>query len=183
MRPIVRYARAVLAALVAVTMVGCAQTIPKEALELSPESLEDRQLQTRRFDTRDETMLLTASSSLLQDLGFNLDESETELGVLRASKMRDAKESGQIAGAIFILVLTGVLGAPTMVPTDTKQRMFASVVTYPVGESTAVRVTFHRIVWNTEKRISKQERMNEPKAYQEFFSKLSKAVFLEAHEL
>jgi len=50
---------------------GCAQTIPKEALELRPESLQLRQLQTRSFDTKDEKKLLTAGAGVLQDLGFN----------------------------------------------------------------------------------------------------------------
>ena len=33
---------------------GCQTTIPKEALALTPTSLEDRQLQTREFETEDE---------------------------------------------------------------------------------------------------------------------------------
>ncbi len=69
---------------------GCQQKIPKEALQLTQESLAQRQAQTRRFDTSDETMLLSASAAVLQDLGFNLDESETKLGLVVASKDRDA---------------------------------------------------------------------------------------------
>jgi hypothetical protein len=167
--------------MIAVLLVGCEATIPKEALKLSPESLSERQLQTRRFDTADEAKMLSASAALLQDLGFNLDESETKLGVIVASKTRDAVEAQQVVGSILLTVL---LGAP--VPYDKVQKMRASVVTKPVGESEAqlaVRVTFQRIVWNTQNRISKQERLNDPKAYQAFFSKLSKAVFLEAHEI
>jgi hypothetical protein len=64
-----------------VLVAGCEQTIPKDALQLSPESLAQRQAQTRRFDTADEAMLLSASAAVLQDLGFNLDESETKLVV------------------------------------------------------------------------------------------------------
>lgn len=160
-------------------LAGCA-SIPKDALRLSPESLQERQLQTRRFETQNEANLLSASAALLQDLGFTIDKSETSLGVIAASKDRSAVEAGQVVAAVLVALL---LGAP--VPYDEKQKMRVSVVTRPLGDgkSTAVRVTFQRIVWNTAKQVSKAERLNDPEIYQEFFSKLSKAVFLEAHQL
>lgn len=161
-------------------LAGCAG-IPKDALQLSPESLEERQLQTRRFETQDEANLLSASAALLQDLGFAIDKSETSLGVIAASKDRSAVEAGQVVGAILLSILA--MGAP--VPYDKTQKMRVSVVTRPLGDgkSTAVRVTFQRIVWNTANQISTRERLNDPEIYREFFSKLSKAVFLEAHQL
>jgi len=44
-----------------------------------------------------------------------------------------------------------------------------------------VRVTFQRIVWDEQGRVSRSESLEDPELYQEFFFKLSKAVFLEAH--
>lgn len=155
--------------------------IPKDALQLSPESLELRQLQTRRFETNDEMRILSACAGLLQDLGFTLDESETELGLIVASKDRSAVETGQVVAAVFIAALTG-----TAIPIDKEQKLRASVVSRPVGEnneSIAVRVTFQRIVWNTQGQISKKEGLSEPEMYQEFFEKLSKSLFLEAHQI
>lgn len=160
---------------------ACTPKIPKEALELSPQSLEKRQLQTRRFDTPNEAALLEASAALLQDLGFNLDEAEPELGLILASKDRSAVEVGQVMAAVFVALLTGVA-----TPTDKNQKFRASVVTRPADEerkSFALRVTFQRIVWNTNGQVTKREALEDPNAYQEFFDKLSKAVFLEAHEL
>ena len=165
----------------AIALVACEQTIPPEALKLTKESLEQRQLQTRRFDTRDEGKLLSASSAVLQDLGFTLDESETKLGLLVASKDRDATEAGQIAAAIVVAVLLGVA-----MPTDTKQKIRVSLITRPLGQnkkSMIVRVTFQRMVWNTNNQISQLEQLVDPKLYQEFFEKLSKSVFLEAHSI
>ena len=156
---------------------GCGG-IPKDALSMNKATLEDRQLQTRLFDTSDEEKILSASASLLQDLGFNLDESETDLGLLVSSKERDATDAGQVA-----LALLAALGGSNM-PIDSHQNIRASVVTSPIGENgnrTTVRVTFQRIVWNTHGQVSKREKLNDPKMYQEFFDKLSKAVFLEAH--
>ena len=174
--------RALLAAALAVSVLaGCAETIPKEALQLSQESLEQRQTQSRRFDTTDEANLLSASAAVLQDLGFNIDESESQLGVLVGSKERDATESGQVAGAVIMAILFGVA-----TPIDDEQKIRASIITRQYGEGgkwMTVRVTFQRVVWDTAGNISKSEGLNEPKLYQEFFEKLSKSVFLTAHEI
>ena len=160
-------------------LAGCV-SIPQDMLQLSPESLEERQLQTRRFETQDEAKLLSASAALLQDLGFTITKSVTSLGVITASKDRSAVEAGQVVLAFLLSIL-----AQQSVPYDETQKMRVSVVTQPLGDgkSTAIRVIFQRIVWNTHKQISKREQLNDPEIYQEFFSKLSKAVFLEVHQL
>lgn len=147
---------------------------------LVSETLEDRRLQTRRYDTSDETKILQSVIGLLQDLGFNIDETEAGLGVVVASKDRDATDGGQIALSVFVLVLTG---RPTAV--NQNQKLRASVITSPAKNKSGinVRVTFQRTIWNTSGRVTRSEAMNDPKLYQEFFSKLSKSIFLEAHEI
>ena len=171
-----------LAAVVACTlaMVACQQTLPKAALQLSPDSLERRQAQTRVFETADEAELLSASAALLQDLGFSLDESEVDLGVIVASKDRDATEAGQVVGAVAMAILFGA-----RVPVDDEQKFCAALVTRKLEERSgyAVRLTIQRIVWDTDGKVSKTEPLDDPRMYQEFFDKLSKSVFLEAQEL
>ena len=160
---------------------GCSQSPPRHPLQLSSESLEQRRLQTRYFDTPDELRLLTSVSAVLQDLGFTVDDSETGFGLVVGSKQRDASEVGQIVVADLVAVFTGAV-----MPTDDRQLMRASVVTRPIGdrgERTAVRVTFQRIVWNTEGRVTHAESMTDPAFYREFFASLSKAVFLRAHAI
>jgi starvation-inducible outer membrane lipoprotein len=160
-----------------ILLTGC-QTIPKDALTLSPESLKQRQIQTRKYETKDDAKILAACAGLLQDMGFNLDESETELGVIVASKKRSAVNAGQ-----QVLAILAALGG-TYMPTDKEQKMRASIVTRPVGENhIAVRVTFQRIVWNSQGQVTVREGLTDPKIYQEFFGKLSKSIFLEAHEI
>lgn len=164
---------------------GCATTVPKEALQLSPESLKIRQLQSKRYDT-DEKTLLNASAALLQDLGYNIDETSTETGVITCSKHRDATTPSQIVGAVFIALLTGV---PASVDRD--QIIRVSVVTRPVhvdsndraNNQTVVRVTFQRIVMNTQNQVTRREGIIDKDIYREFFNKLSQSLFLEAHDL
>lgn len=163
-----------------VVLTACAQQIPREALQLSPDSLDRRQTQTRVFETDNEAELLSASAALLQDLGFNLDESETDLGVIVASKERDATEADQVAASILLAALTGVAMA-----WDDQQKIRAAVITRKLEDRDgyAVRLTMQRIVWDTQGQVSQTEPLDDPAMYQEFFSKLSKAVFLEAQEL
>ena len=147
---------------------------------LKSETLKDRKLQTRRYETNDEQLILQSVIGLLQDLGFIIDETAPELGVVVASKDRDARDGGEIALSIFVLLLTG---RPTAV--NQNQKLRASVVTFPSTNKNEinVRVTFQRIIWNTSGRVTRSEAMKDPKLYQEFFAKLSKAIFLEAQDV
>jgi len=165
---------------------GCATSVPADALRLSPEALEHRQLQTRRFEGMTENEILAASAGVLQDLGFNLDESETELGLLVASKQRSARDARQVAAALLIEVFIG-----WEMETDERQRIRASLVSRPTGDAGRdgegagfyVRITFQRMVWDSANEVSRIERLDEPELYQGFFDRLSKSVFLEAHKI
>ncbi len=157
---------------------GCTSTVPRRALEMTEVTLEQRALQSRRYSTQDETRILKASAQLLQDLGFSIDASETELGLIAGSKERDATDAGQVAGAVVIGLLLGV-----STPVDDEQKIRASIVTKPTQDGISVRVTFQRIVWNTYGQVSRLELLDEVDMYEEFFDKLSKAVFLEAHQI
>jgi hypothetical protein len=45
---------------------------------------------------------------------------------------------------------------------------------------TRVRVTFQRTVWNQAGQMTRNESLDDPELYREFFFKLSKSVFLDA---
>jgi hypothetical protein len=160
-------------------LVGCGSgKIPKSALAMHPQTIENRQLQTRGFQTSDENAIMAASAALLQDLGYSLDESETGLGLISASKKRDASDKKQVAGAIFMALMFGVSSR-----IDDVQKIRVCVVTRPVRDVINVRVTFQRVVWDNYGHISKLEQIEDIEIYQEFFEKLSKSVFLEANQI
>ena len=174
-------ARHILFLVTAILVSACAATVPESALKLSPESLQERQIQTRRFDGINEADLLAACAGVLQDLGFNLDEAEAPLGLIVASKNRSAMEP---ASATVKRLLDIFLDIEMEI--DDEQRIRASLVSKPVpgdADSWFVRVTFQRIVWTTENEISRREELNDPQLYQQFFDRLSKSVFLEAHSI
>jgi len=159
---------------------GCA-SLPEDAFKLPPTSLEDRQLQSRKFTTLDNKLLLSSGASVLQDMGYTIDESNVPLGVLSASKKADAKDAGQIAGAIALALLTG-----TVTPTDDEQKIRICLVIQEALDdetSSVARITIQRIVWNTQGKIARVESINSPELYQAFFDKLSKSAFLEANQI
>jgi hypothetical protein len=184
---------------------GCATTIPPEALQMQPDTLANRQIQSRKYDIKTEKELLSASASVLQDMGFNLDESQTSLGVIVASKSRSATDGGQRAGAIVM----GILFGAAAVNYDKNQKIRASLVTKPAvtnnpikvelspkdgknikfdqqvdaSSGFVVRVTFQRLVWNQNNVLTKIEGINDPAIYTEFYDKLSKSVFLQAQNV
>ena len=161
-------------------LAGC-DTIPVGAFKLSPATLEERQQQTRMFDTENELELLIAGAGVLQDMGYALDESEKQLGLITASKNADAKDTGQIVGAVFLAALTG-----TAMAVDKEQRIRVSFVTLPSAKDPGAylaRITFQRIIWNTHGQIARVETLKTPELYQGFFDKLSKSVFLEANNI
>lgn len=166
------------ASLLAVLISSCAST-PFGGLKLHEDHLKERQIQTKKFDSQDETSILSAASAVLQDMGYNLDESETKLGVITASKARDARNAGEIAGKILLAVLTGVAHA-----TDVSQTITVSLVTSKSSKGGyLLRATFQRIVMNSNNQISAAETLLDEELYKGFFDKLSKAVFLEAQEI
>ena len=163
---------------IAISLAACQTGIPKEALMLSPESLQDRQLQTRIFETDDEKKLLAAAAAVLQDTGFTIEDSETECGLIVFSRVRDVTDYREVMKSLA-LMFVGIYH-----PHAKTQKVLASLVTKPLDNKTAaVRITFLQIVWNKDNVIMKKERLNDPEIYEAFFSKLSKSVFLIAHEI
>lgn len=165
---------------------GCA-TVPKGFLRASEKSLSNRPLQMRQYETKDEQKIITSIAGVLQDLGFILDNSETEVGFVAASKKADAISGGQIAAAVMLDVAAAFFGtySNTTAACDKSQMVKASVITQPSldGSKTVVRVTFQRIVWNMRNQISRVETINEPQIYEKFYDGLSKAIFLEAEKI
>jgi len=176
--------------LIAFLMVGCVAPPPIDLFVSTPQLLKQRQLETRRYDEIMDIELITACANVLQDLGFNLENSETKLGVITASKERDASNAGELAGAIVIGVLTTLVGAPVIIPIGKDQTIRVSLVVRPVLDSNGekmdyshfVRINFQRVVRRTDNSVY-YETLTDPELYINFYAKVSKSVFLEAQKI
>lgn len=165
----------------ALGITGCATTAPEDLFQVADTSLQERQMQSRFFETSNEIALLSAGVAVLQDMGYSIDETETKSGVITASKTVDATNNAQIAGAVLLAVLGG--GNMSI---DSQQQIKVSFVTLPSKNNKngyLARATFQRIVTNTQGQVTKAETMKTEDLYTEFFSKLSKSVFLEAQKI
>ena len=151
---------------------------PQGAVEL-------RAMQSRRFDTADQRALLAASIQTLQDLGYIISESSADVGVLSATKQRDAEETGQIAGQIALTIVGAFFGVYHNPTWDKEQTIHVTLALSPIENSKQVeaRVSFDRTLMNNHGNTWRAELINDPKLYQEFYEKLSQGVFLEAHQL
>lgn len=170
---------------------GCATT-PSVALQSGEVTLEQRQHQTRHFDL-DEPALLSAGVAALQDLGFTLDDSESKLGVITASRQLSSRRplnSREVVTDLIWVTLVPIVGVPYLAfeaATGVKESQVVrvSLVTAPGGgKATAgstARVTAQRLVYKDEKltKLRSVEPLNDPEFYQEFFVRLAKSVTLE----
>ena len=141
--------------------------------------LERRNVETRIFDTTNTKELLVASAQLLQDMGYTITESDMEIGVITASKVR---EKGSTAGKVALTVLAA-LNKQSAVYEDT-QKFFVSIVNTKANKKQIkTRVTFARIVYDNLGNVVKIEKLDDTKLYTEFFDKLSQSVFLTANNI
>jgi len=169
---------------VTILVVGCISPPPHVFL-VTPEMLAQRQLETRRYDGIKEADLLSACANVLQDLGFQLENSETRLGVLTVIKQRDARNGGEIIVSVIVTILSG-----KPMPYSKDQSIRASLVVRPVNDSNGnvlpdshyVRISIQRLVRRTDNSIYVQT-LRDPKLYERFYDRLSKSVFIEGQKI
>ncbi|HCJ11906.1 MAG: hypothetical protein A2Y14_02335 [Verrucomicrobia bacterium GWF2_51_19] len=169
-------------------LAGCATCPPADCLKVSEESLQRRQQQSRPVEAPEETQVISASANVLQDMGFTLDESESKLGLVVASKDRDATQAGQYVGATLITFMAALGGCKSdaLSRVDAQQKIRASIVTQRSAidpNKFVVRATFQRLVWNRAGLLSRVETLDEKELYEGFFDKLSKSAFFEEQNI
>ena len=158
-------------------LVGCVSY--DSYYQLDSDYLARRQMETMRFEAKDEETILAASAGVLQDLGFTLDETETKLGLITAYKNREASSTGAKAAIILLAAMSD-----TQPVYDTEQKIYTTLVSTKSRESKGynVRITFARVVTNNMHE-TRNEEITDQKTYREFFDKLSQSLFLTAHEI
>jgi hypothetical protein len=93
-------------------LIGCAATPEQQAAPFTETAAtaEARARQSRRFDTTNRTLMLQATIGALQDLGFTIEETKAEYGIIVASKAAGGSVRAQVtlypvSNAIIVRVL------------------------------------------------------------------------------
>ncbi len=93
--------------LIPLMLAGCLPNSVEDqsrALSLSSDNLSQRQIQTRRFDTKDEAMILAATIGVLQDMGFTVQETSAATGTITANRagLRVTTTIRPVSGAVAV---------------------------------------------------------------------------------
>ncbi|MCK6553401.1 hypothetical protein L6Q96_02270 [Candidatus Binatia bacterium] len=173
---------------IAVVVAGCAPVAapPKTQLEV-------REYQTRLFDTADQALVMKAMFNVLQDDGFVVKNAVVELGLITAVKEIDLApgRSGTAGSGIFgggvIIGGTGpggiVIGPPPPSGFPKTEVLDFTGNVGPAGAQTRVRVSFQRKVLDNDGNVVSVEPVGDLAAYQDFFSRMDKSLFLQKENL
>ncbi len=159
--------------------------------QLNPTDPADLVIQSRRFDARESDVVLNGCLSVLQDMGYSISSGNRQLGLVTAKKKAEVlppglghavAEAALIATTILLSLLTGQ-DMVTDLPEQVEQTIYVSLlVSEEAASQTLVRLSIDRDMRYDNGWII-PDHTELPLIYQEFFEKLSRAVFLEAHQL
>lgn len=137
--------------------------------------LEIREMQTREFETVDTKMVLKAILNTLQDEGYMVRQINPEMGFFYATKEIDDENTFGKVWSSFWWGPSGSWRENSVVECT------ANVTQH--GEVTRVRANFVVRSMNNRGGVTEIHTMEDPKFYQEFFSKVDKGIFIEKEKI
>jgi hypothetical protein len=162
-------------ALCACILSGCS-SIPKDAFVLKPSSLEDRRLESRIFTTQDQTALLKEGATILENMGYQTDLMNTDVGLLTATKHKS--KSG--AGTMIMSILSAGLASTG------EEQTKAILTAMPPSDGSKdliARLTLQHIVFESNGEAASVELIKDKDIYQLFYERLGAAMFIEPDKI
>ncbi len=151
-------------------LVGCSTFSPPP----QKTQLEIRQMQTFVFDISDFNLVMKAMLNVLQDDGYIVKNVQLNLGFLTATKEVDVESPGaRLWGGSFLnpdrWLKMNVLSATSNVS--------------EFGSKTKVRVNFQIKKVDNYGAVMGVYQVQDPEFYQDFFSKVSKSIFIQEEKI
>ena len=136
--------------------------------------LQKRQYQSRQYDNINKATIMKAMLNVLQDEGYIVNNANSLLGFI--SGVKEFSTSDKTIDFEKEFGAKKILGATVAVVEAT-----ANVSEY--GKSYRVRINFKRKFLNGYGSAIKIEEIKEEKYYQNFFSRVNKAIFLQKQKI
>lgn len=140
--------------------------------------LEKRQFQTRTYESSDKALVMKAMLNVLQDEGFIVYNANPLLGFIYGVKDFDTSDPNIDISKEFGLSKSRLNWNGVKVATI---ETTANVTEY--GKSMRVRVNFKRKLLNIYGNAQFIDDVNDETYYQDFFSKVDKAIFLQKQKI
>lgn len=164
--------------LLCLSMPAFAKKSPKEQVITPMTQLEKRQFQTRNYETIDKPLVMKAMLNVLQDEGFIVYNANPLLGFIYGVKDFDTSDPNIDISKEFGLSKARLNWNGVKVATI---ETTANVTEY--GKNMRVRVNFKRKLLNIYGNAQFIDDVIDEKYYQEFFSKIDKAIFLQKQKI
>ena len=162
--------RSFLISLVLLTLVvltGCSERSAKPQMS----QLQMREIQTRYYETNDSNMVMKAALNALQDDDFIIKNANVDLGYISADREVDVEKKGD---AFMAMLWSG-----SNARWNKNQHVEATINVSEYGEKVRVRANFKQKTLDNVGNISKIQSIYDQKYYQDFFSKMSKSIFIQ----
>ena len=172
-----------------VAVTGCNSVPSLETSQLTP--LQIRAIETRNYDSQDSKGMLKAVLNVLQDEGFLVDDGNTDLGLLHASRTLGGATTEKTFGAAIEL-----FGVRTRRTPGSLLTIEATANVSEFGNQTKVRLNFQRrdssllftgpnanSAVGDPYRITTATPVTDPRIYQEFFAKVDRGLFIQKQGL
>lgn len=140
--------------------------------------LEKRQFQTRTYESNDKALVMKAMLNVLQDEGFIVYNANPLLGFIYGVKDFDTSDPNIDISKEFGLSKARLNWNGVKVATV---ETTANITEY--GKSMRVRVNFKRKLLNVYGNAQFIDDINDETYYQDFFSKVDKAIFLQKQKI
>jgi hypothetical protein len=164
--------RAAVAVTALVLAAGCASNGPPSAAP--PSQLELRSFQTREFDTPDTRLVMKAMINVLQDMGFQIQSADADLGLLTASKwaniehtkkeIKKARKNDRVLSKSLVLEATANISDFG----NAQSRVRVNILERTLDGSGATMAVAH---------------IDDARFYQQFFAAVDRGVFLQQEEI
>lgn len=164
------YLKITLFSFIALFFTGCSTFAPAP----QKTQLEIRQMQTHVYDVQDFHLVMKAMLNVLQDEGFMVKNVQLNLGFLTATKEVDVESR-------MVRIWGGGFASP-----DRWLKMSILSATANVsefGQRTKVRVNFQIKKVDNYGAVVGVYQVQSPEFYQDFFSKVSKSIFIQEENI